>query len=498
MRKSILTIIALLIFSGSAVCQEVSKLSQEGVPQECAAVGAHHAELYAIDTSRPRNVLGWLFKDDPQYYNRAPIWVPLVKITLSNAALWAVDRYIFNYDFSRISLNSWSENLKRGWTWRDTDRFGNDFFFHPYTGGGYFNDARSLGYNFWESIPFAAFGSAEWKYFCENDQPSYADLINTTVNGTFVGEVAYRLTSNILDDRATGADRFWREFAVGLISPSRFFSRLITGKLWEQSNDLTLEKEPMDARLSFGPHLVNNGTQFGTGAKKISIDLMLDYGDPFEMRDRAAFDHFKLWGDVTNAYERKYLGGVTGYGNLFSGNSHSAGFDMMYGLFQHFDYFDNLTFEFGDVAFGPGIVTKVPIGNEHNIYFNALASFFPFGANNAHFFPLDSTQQRDYSYGDGLNAKAELGFSLFDDFIDIDATGMYILFDSYYGVPVNNQMLLVKPRLAFNVWHNLGLGVEDQIYYSNRFGGSMASGTIHQTEQRFFVQWNWNDFPHGQ
>src|SRR5215469_2407044 len=75
------------------------------------------------------NSIGSLFNDDRQYYTRQPIWLPLLKITLSNTGLWLADRYIFNCDFSHIGFNSWSENLKRGWTWRDTDRFANDFFF---------------------------------------------------------------------------------------------------------------------------------------------------------------------------------------------------------------------------------------------------------------------------------------------------------------------------------------------------------------------------------
>src|SRR5438105_910000 len=88
------------------------------------SAGVAHAQFNTLDNPQtsvaPRaldsgitNSLGWLFNDDPQYYSRAPIWVPLAKITVSNAALWAIDRYIFNYDFSHISLNSWSENLKR-------------------------------------------------------------------------------------------------------------------------------------------------------------------------------------------------------------------------------------------------------------------------------------------------------------------------------------------------------------------------------------------------
>jgi hypothetical protein len=441
------------------------------------------------------NSIGSLFSDDKYYYTRAPIWLPLVKITLSNAGLWAIDRYIFNYDFSHISIQSWKNNLREGWTWNDSDRFGNDFFFHPYTGGGYFMDARSLGYNFWESIPFALFGSAEWKYFGENDQPSYADLINTTVNGTFMGEIAYRLSSNIIDDSKKGAERAWREVAAGVLSPSRFLSRLITGQLWKVVDTAVLEKEPMDSRLSVGPHLVNNGTKFGSGPVKLSVNLALEYGDPFEIRERKPFDHFKIWGEFTNAYERKYLGGVTGYGLIAGTNAQLGSLQTLIGIFQHFDYFDNLTFELGDVAIGPGILMKLPITESHNLYSNLHASFIPFGANNAGFFPVDTTQMRDYSYGDGFQAMTETGFLLGNNAVDLSVIGYYVYFHSYYGQVVNNSMLLIKPRIVINLWKNFGIGLEHQIYISDRTSPTLAEATLKRTEQRFFVQWNWDDFP---
>ncbi|HZK76573.1 MAG TPA: DUF3943 domain-containing protein [Candidatus Kapabacteria bacterium] len=446
------------------------------------------------DLNSTVNEIGSLFSDNPLYYGRAPIWLPLVKITLSNSALFAIDRYVFNYDFSHISLASWKNNLKEGWTWRDTDRFANDFFFHPYSGGGYFMDARSLGYNYWESIPFAVFGSAEWKYFCENDQPSYPDLINTSVNGPFVGEIAYRVTSNILNDSKTGIDRVWRETVVGLLSPSRFFSRLITGKLWEVAPEQELEREPWDVQLSVDAHRVNNGSTFWSGPIKAGLNLAVEYGDPFEIRDRKPFDQFKVWTEFTNAYERKYLGEVTGYGELFAGNTESGNFQMLYGLFQHFDYFDNLTFELGDVSFGPGIITKLKLTEHHNLYSTLHASFIPFGANNAGFFPNPTTDSIDYSYGDGFEGMTETGLDIGDHFLDLSFIGYYVYFHSYYGRIVDNSMLLLKPRLVVHFTPNFGVGLEQQIYQSDRLQSSFASASLVRTEQRLFVQWTWDDF----
>ena len=87
----------------------------------------------------------------------------------------------------------------------------------------YFNAARANGYSFYESAPFALLGSLEWEYFGENTLPSYNDVINTPVNGIFLGEIFYRLGSNILDDQTTGFDRFFREIGRRSYDTNKIF-----------------------------------------------------------------------------------------------------------------------------------------------------------------------------------------------------------------------------------------------------------------------------------
>ena len=148
------------------------------------------------------NKYGDLRNDLPEYNKKYPVWSVVLKVTGSNLFTFLTDRYILNYDFSRVGFNSWKHNIQTGWEW-DTDRFGMNFIVHPYSGSAFFNAARSSGYDFWESVPFAFLGSLEWEYFGENTLPSYNDIINTPVNGIFLGEAIYRIGSDILDDQTT-------------------------------------------------------------------------------------------------------------------------------------------------------------------------------------------------------------------------------------------------------------------------------------------------------
>src|SRR4051812_47511818 len=97
----------------------------------------------SIGDSFKYNMYGQLRNDDLGLNPKSPWYMPAIKVFGANLFTFSIDRYLLDADFSVIGFNSWSSNLKNGWEW-DADRFGMNFFFHPYTGGAYFNCARSL------------------------------------------------------------------------------------------------------------------------------------------------------------------------------------------------------------------------------------------------------------------------------------------------------------------------------------------------------------------
>ncbi|MEP6949270.1 MAG: DUF3943 domain-containing protein [Ginsengibacter sp.] len=98
--------------------------------------------------------------------------------------------------------------------------------------------------------PFAIEGSLMWEYFGENTQLSKNDIINTPISGMFLGEVLYRISSNVLDDRARGVNRFWRELIAGILDPPRALNRLTQGKMFRVTNKEVYQKEPLNITLS--------------------------------------------------------------------------------------------------------------------------------------------------------------------------------------------------------------------------------------------------------
>lgn len=145
-----------------------------------------------------------------------------------NIGLWAFDRYVIDGHFAYISWNTIKENFKHGFEW-DDDHLHTNMFDHPYNGSLFFNAGRSNGFNFWQSELFAIGGSAMWEMFMECEYPSTNDIIATPIGGAAIGEVLYRTSDLILDERSSGGERFGREAAAFLVNPMRGLTRILNG-----------------------------------------------------------------------------------------------------------------------------------------------------------------------------------------------------------------------------------------------------------------------------
>jgi hypothetical protein len=441
--------------------------------------------------SVPYNEYGDLRKDKPAYNQKSPILVCASRVLINSALMVGFDRYVLNEDFAKIGPNSWNNNLKTGWEW-DKDRFGMNYFAHPYSGAGYFNAARSNGYGFYESVPFAFGGSLTWEYFGENTLPSINDLINTTITGAFLGEISYRLSSNFLDDRTTGSERFFREAFAAIINPQRAFSRLLHGRLWRGTSEEVYQKEPLNMSFGVGSHFVNSGNSFGTGPMLGMLTLRLEYGDAFEHRSRTIFDYFKLRADLSSGMGRKVVDNVLGEAFLFGANLHSGSLEMLVGAFQHYDFWDNNTFELGTLGFGGGVISKVAVSPNSNLYVDLHLAAVPLAGNSTVLGP-DTSQFRDYNYGGGAEVKFNAILNL-GERASILFRSNYYWIHTYVGIAGDNYIAIVRPSIVFKIVGNLRLGFEHLIYYSDRYATGYPAVLNVRTEQKIFLQFDVDNF----
>lgn len=282
---------------------------------------------------------------DVAYYGREHFWRAAGEVFGFNIGLWAFDRYIQKGDFAYISLNTIKENFKHGFKW-DNDKLGTNMFAHPYNGNLFFNAARANGYNFWKSELFAIGGSAMWELFMECEYPSTNDIIATPIGGAAIGEVCFRASDAILDDRLTGAARFGREFAAFLVSPMRGLTRVLTGDAWRvRSTRGRIFGTPNFAmEFSLGARMLEFRHEVYDASIGIAAEINIEYGDRFEVKSTKPYDYFTFRGCVNVVNSQPLLGQLEIKGRLIARELlEKERQHMSIGLYQHFDFYDSDT-----------------------------------------------------------------------------------------------------------------------------------------------------------
>lgn len=262
-----------------------------------------------------------------------------------NLVLGAVDRYIVQGDYARISWKTIKNNFRKGFVW-DNDALDTNIFGHPYQGSFFYNSGRSNGYNFWQSTLFGFGGSLMWEFFMENSYPSINDVIATPIGGAAYGEVLYRTSDLLLDDRSTGWERFGREAGVFILDPMRGFTRIITGRAWARraTTGRRFGMPLLRFSLSLGSRLLlfHDYKEYYRGGLTGRINM--EYGDKFASHTRFPYDYFTFLFDFDVMKTQPFVSRVEITGRLLSKEIFdSETGHISVGMFQHFDYLDSDT-----------------------------------------------------------------------------------------------------------------------------------------------------------
>ena len=272
-------------------------------------------------------------------------WRASAEVVGMNIGLWAFDRYVQKGEFAYISWQTIKENFKHGFEW-DNDHLSTNMFAHPYNGSLFYNAGRSNGYNFWQSSLFSIAGSAMWEMFMEKEYPSTNDIIATPIGGTAIGEVLYRTSDLVIDDRSTGAERFGRELAGFIISPMRGFTRIVTGRAWKHrtTSGKRFGIPPVRLTLSLGSRILFFRNEEDYTRAGLTGRINIEYGEKFEEKDNHPYDYFTFLLDLDVIKSQPLLSRLEIQGRLLNkGVIETKKGNLSLGLYQHFDYFDSDT-----------------------------------------------------------------------------------------------------------------------------------------------------------
>ncbi len=332
-----------------------------------------------------------------------------------NIGIWSFSRYITHEDFAYISLQTLKRNLRTYPVW-DSDKFSTNLIGHPYHGSLYYNAARANGYSFYGSIPFTLAGSLMWEFAMENEPPSRNDLISTTFGGVALGEITFRLSDLILDNRTSGANRFWRELFAGIIAPTRLVNRLATGKAWQYSPSRGnyMPRAPIKGSLTVG---ARNITDYDTTQKYgISTKAGIEYGEIFDYEIEKPYEWFQAKAQldfVASSFsltQINIIGALQTY-ELYNKNN----WQMLGGVFQHFNYFNSKVIKSDNTEFRPYYISEAAsVGagliieresEKFSLKSMLFANGIALGASISDHFEIDS---RDYNMGSGFSLKGQI------------------------------------------------------------------------------------------
>lgn len=389
---------------------------------------------------------------DIRLHERKAFWRAGAETVGFNICLWAFDRYVLKGHYAYISWNTIKENFKHGFEW-DDDHLHTNMFDHPYNGSIFFNAGRSNGFNFWQSELFAIGGSAMWEMFMEKEYPSTNDIIATPIGGAALGEVLYRASDLILDDRSTGGERFGREFAAFLVNPMKGINRIITGSAWKKrsTSGRRFGIPPISLEVSLGLKylsLIENDKGSRAGA---TAEINIEYGDRFAETTKTPYDYFSFLLELQGIKSQPLLSRVEIAGRLLSKEIvDKKGFDLNVGLYQHFDYFDSDTIrpERNTIYFPCSIPYKM--GTPASIGGGAMFKYTP-----SNQMSLDGyvhingvilagvltdfyrDYHRNYNWGSGFSVKACLNWALSNDRISMRLANQFYRIYTWNGYDSN-------------------------------------------------------------
>lgn len=389
---------------------------------------------------------------DVRLHKHKTFWRAGAETVGCNLGIWAFDRYVQKGHYAYISWATIKENFKHGFEW-DDDHLSTNMFAHPYNGSLFFNAGRSNGFNFWQSELFAIGGSAMWEMFMEKEYPSTNDIIATPIGGAALGEVFYRTSDLILDDRSTGGERFGRELAAFLVDPMKGINRIVTGAAWKKrgTSGRRFGTPPTSVELSLGGRylsFIENGGGSRAGA---AAEINIEYGNRFAESTEAPYDYFSFLLELQGMKSQPPLSRVGIMGRLLSKEIvDKKNMNLNIGLYQHFDFFDSDTISPAREAVRFPCSVPYKMGTPASFGGGAMFLYKPSRQT-----ALDGylhlngiilagvltdfyrDYHRNYNWGSGFSTKAGLAWTLSDDRISIKLANQFYKIYTWNGYDAN-------------------------------------------------------------
>ncbi len=321
----------------------------------------------------------------------------------------------------------------------------------------------------------------------EIEPPALNDWVMTSYGGSMLGEMFYRFSNLIIDESATGSERFWRELGAGIFNPGRLFNRLITGKTSRVTNEKLYERQPFVGELAIGGNNVAEGTDFKNGDRNLMITAEIIYGRLFERTSYKPFSFFRFNGSFNFAGEQPLIGQLR-VENILTGKSFKMRSGrFLYGVFGHYDFLNNSVYEIG--AASVGLSMGYRSAKNKKVQFIGLlhGSLVLMGGANSDYVPkvefLDSA--RTYNMGPGASAKLETFLRFPFGAISLDYSFWWI--HTWDGAMGDEFIGMLQPKIRIKIYKKWFVGLEWLLYHRVGKYDDFPNRNYRNNEQRLFI-----------
>jgi len=468
--RSLLGLLLLVTIPGSSGWAD-SPGVPPGAPSLLRPPAADSSGAAALFASAEPAVPAWSPEDDAELGMADPRLTPrplraLSEVVAVNVAIWSYNRYIRengeNPGF-RIGFNSWQENFNNGFEW-DDNGFTTNQFAHPYHGSMYFNAARANNYDFWTSVPFTFLGSFLWEYCFEVHHPAYNDWIATSVGGSTLGEMLFRVSDLLVDDTARGSNRAWREVGVLALDPVRGFNRIVTGEASHMGDNANrMRPGYLGFRLDSGIRVTGERKLSDADTTRMFLDLNGRYGDPFQGDRKKPFDSFDLAVGL-NFGDAAVVAGVHTHGLLAAPDlGHTENNTYLWAFHLNFDYINTNAYVLGGQSVTGGIMSRFEKTAIGDIQAQVNLGVIPLGGVKSDY---GSYTGRDYDFGPG--ALGSISATLLRggrSWFEVGHTETWI--NTLNGNDGYHLVGLTRVRVDIPIVQRMGVGAAYRLYTSH-------------------------------
>lgn len=418
-------------------------------------------------------------------------------ITALNVFVNRWDDWVLDEEFPRISWHSIRHNFKNAFVW-DNDNFNCNLFAHPYHGNLYYNSARANGLNYWQSFPCAVGGSLMWEFFGEITPPAINDLMATSIGGTCIGEIAFRVSDLFYDDREVGFSRFLRELGGALFSPMKGLKRILTGEAWSRKSSHYLyhnySRIPVSYKISIGSRYLADDRALFRGEHNPYLEMAMEYGDPYNNEENKPFDYFQSNVTMGFSSNQPLINRLNLMGRIWGTSvADTKKLEADFGIFQHFNFYnseavkdgtDLIPYRISEAAsVGPGLIYRFPAIEERmNLEQRIFLSGILLGGSLSDYLYI---QERDYNMGSGFSAKVQTRMDIAKiGYMNLDANYFHIFtwkgydrtkwigkegFDLDYtnaqGDPGNTRMMAFNANFGLYLSKHLSLDLRGSYFW---------------------------------